>query len=74
MGTWEEIKLFLLPPRIGTAYPSHTRCEFHILCWNVEFLNGMSDFNRFELELWASIGLFFLLLFLVMIGQSNVIS
>ena len=24
MGTREEIKLFLLPPRIGTAYPFNT--------------------------------------------------
>ena len=60
MGSWGEIKSFLLPTRIGTSCLFNTHVfEFYNLSWDVEFLDGMSDFNRIELELWASIGLFF---------------
>ncbi len=49
MGIWEEIKLFLLPPRIGTTYPfAHT-------VWVFNFKLELWASIDFELELWASV-------------------
>ena len=60
MGTREEIKSFLLPTRIGTACPFNTHdVLFIISSWNVEFLNGMSDFNRFRA---GAVGFYWLVL------------
>jgi hypothetical protein len=69
MGIWEEIKSFLLPPRIGTTYPfAHT-------VWVFKFRVGAVSFNRFRVGAVGFCWLGFLFYFLdEMIGQPKTVS
>jgi len=59
MGIWEEIKSFLLPPRIGTTYPLFTHTVLVL-----KFRVGAVSFNRFRVGAVASVdSVFFVFVF-----------
>ena len=73
MGIWEEIKSFLLPPRIGTTYP------FAHMVWVLKFRVGAVGFNRFRVGAVGFRWLVFFFYFFVLGGddwaiQSGILS